>query len=246
MESTPKQIEPQQYAKAGVLLGLALYFAYCIITGNLTNYINYRFTWLAYVATAIFAALGLVSAWEIMRPTARTQSGGTHSGRVSWTVLGVLGLPLALGLLLPSQPLGAEAVGGNISTSIVAVNAVTQQTGDPLTWNVLDWLRAFNRSDDLSSFNGSQADVIGFIYREPSFPEDHFMVARFTISCCVADSSAIGLPVIWEDAPALGENEWVRVQGSFQLADFRDSQIPVLNATSVEIVEQPKHPYLYP
>jgi uncharacterized membrane protein YcgQ (UPF0703/DUF1980 family) len=38
----------------------------------------------------------------------------------------------------------------------------------------------------------------------------------------------------------------VRVTGQFQAGAFRDQEMPVLLASSVEVVEQPEHPYLYP
>ena len=55
----------------------------------------------------------------------------------------------------------------------------------------------------LSQFNGQPADLIGFVYSEPTFGGDHFMVARFAISCCVADASAIGVPVAALDSVSL-------------------------------------------
>jgi putative membrane protein len=238
----------QEWAKTLVLFGLALYFLYNIVSGNLTNYINVRFAWLAYVAVLIFVALALANVYEILRTrdTSSTEYQNDHThGQVSWGVLAITAIPLLLGTLIPSQPLGASAVDGSISTNAVSVN-ITTLTVNPLERNVLDWLRAFNRSTNLSEFTGQPADLIGFVYREPSFPDGQFMVARFTMSCCVADASAIGLPVVWADDTALPDSQWVRVQGSFQLGEWREQEIPMLYATSVETISQPDHPYLYP
>ncbi|MFN8371639.1 MAG: TIGR03943 family protein [Anaerolineae bacterium] len=241
----------QNWVKTFVLFGLALYFLYNILSGNLTNYINVRFAWLAYLAVVIFAALGAVSAFDLLHPR-RTDPlddaivpANAHV-QVSWGVLAITAIPLILGTLIPSQPLGASAIEGNISTSAVSTSGITTLTTNPLERNVLDWLRAFNRSTNLAEFSGQPADLIGFVYREPDFSEGQFMVARFTISCCVADASAIGLPVVWASDTALNDGEWVRVQGSFQSGQFRGQEIPMLHATSVEVVAQPEHPYLYP
>lgn len=241
----------QNCAKTIVLFGLALYFIYNIISGNLTHYINVRFAWLAYVAVVIFGLLGAVSAYEILRPRRKQHdedelhpADHTH-GQVSWGVLAITAIPLVLGTLIPSQPLGASAIDGSISTSAVNTGSVNILTSNPLEWNVLDWLRAFNKSANLAEFTGQQADLIGFVYLEPEMTQGQFMVARFTMSCCVADASAIGLPVVWTDGVP-NDTQWVRVRGSFQLGEFRGQQIPVLHATSVESVEQPAHPYLYP
>jgi uncharacterized membrane protein YcgQ (UPF0703/DUF1980 family) len=60
----------------------------------------------------------------------------------------------------------------------------------------------------------------------------------------VADSVAIGVPVNW-DQP-LTSDTWVRVQGHLQAGEFKGEQWPIIQPTSVEVVERPEHPYLYP
>jgi putative membrane protein len=72
------------------------------------------------------------------------------------------------------------------------------------------------------------------------------MVARFTVSCCVADASAIALPVRTDQAATLTADSWIRVQGSFEVGEFRGDLAPILVATSIEPITQPDHPYLYP
>ena len=233
-------------------MGLSLYFAYNIVSGNLTNYINTRFAWLAYVAAIIFGLLGAISAYELTKlrrennPHECSDHGDHNHSHISWGVLAITMLPLALGFLLPSSPLGSEAINGSVNTTAVSVGSAVTLTTDPLQWNILDWLRTFNKSTDLASFNGQEANFVGFVYREPGFSKEQFMVARFTFNCCVADANAIGLPVVWDGDDTLTDNTWVNVQGNFQLSSFKDQQMPVLHATSVEIIEQPEHPYLYP
>ncbi len=233
------------WLKTGLLFGLGFYFVYVIASGNLANYINERFAWLSYVAVALFFLLGASSAFNLLKKR-NDSNGGHHEGTLSWGVLAIVAVPLVLGTLIPSRPLGAAAIGGNISLNAAAVSSTTTFTTDPLKWNVLDWLRAFNRSEDIASFNGKEAQVIGFVYREASFDSQHFMVARFTISCCVADSSAIGLPVFYADANNFPQDTWVRVHGTFQVGEFREDTVPVLMADNIEIITQPEHPYVYP
>lgn len=239
----------QAWAKTALLIGLAIYFLYNIFSGNLTNYINQRFVWLSYVAVALFLLLGIASLWNLLR-------GGNHDHHhdhdhhhhdtMSWWALGVIAVPLVLGTLIPSRPLGATAIDGNISLSAASVTNATTFTTNPLEWNVLDWLRAFNSSEDINSFNGKEADVVGFVYKEITFPENQLMVARFTVSCCVADAAAIGIPIMWDKAATISQDTWVRVKGTFQVGEFRGDTVPVLQAVSVETVAQPEHPYLYP
>jgi putative membrane protein len=242
--------------KTGLLLGLGLYFLYNIVSGSLVNYINARFAWLSYLAVVLFLLLGVSSAYDVLKPGKRKHKHDDHAhdhhhdhdhAHLSWAALAIIAIPLVLGTLIPSQPLGADAVGGSISVNAVSNGSNWSAfTTNPLEWNVLDWLRAFNNSEDAASFNGQQADVIGFVYKEPTFGENQFMVARFTISCCVADASAIGLPVAWQGTSALPQDTWVRVQGAFEVGEFQGDSLPILQAASVETVAQPEHPYLYP
>lgn len=252
-----------RWFKTALLIGLSAYFVYNIVSGSLANYINARFAWLSYVAAAIFGILGVMSAISVLRAQLGRHDHNhddhddhdhehehedhghdhEHAG-LSWTNLAILAIPLLLGVLIPSRPLGASAVNGSMSTS-AAVSSATTFSVNPLDRNVLDWLRYFASADDVHEVDGQPADVVGFVYKEPNFGESYFMVSRFTISCCVADASAIGVPVYFEDAPDLEQGVWVRVQGTFLAGSFRDGTMPILQSTSVEVVDQPAHPYLY-
>lgn len=233
------------FVQTVLMLGLALYFGFNIISGNLANYINIRFAWLSYVAVILFAMIGLVSLVLLVRNQELPR--GTGNQRITLPILGVMALPLLFGALIPSRPLGAEAINGGITVN-TAGGAISASTiiKDPLQRNVLDWARVFTASSLPATHDGERADVIGFVYTEPSFPEDHFMVARFTVSCCVADASPIGLPVNYSGFSDLKEGDWVRIQGVFEAGDFRGQFTPILQAETVEVVEQPEHPYLYP
>jgi uncharacterized repeat protein (TIGR03943 family) len=250
-------IHPQpgilDWLRVVLLIGLGLYFVYNIIAGNLTNYINERFAWLSYVAAAIYLLIGLYGLWALLRVTNHNHAHDHHddhdhghSHGTSWIGLLVVSIPLVLGTLIPSRPLGAAAVSDVNITGVSGATSTTTISTPPEERNILDWLRAFNTVSDYAQLNNQPADVIGFVYREPDFGDERFMVARFTISCCVADSSAIGLPVAWTEAGELQADTWVRVQGAFQVGDFRGDSVPVLQADSIEIVAQPEHPYLYP
>ncbi|MGQ9907394.1 MAG: TIGR03943 family putative permease subunit [Candidatus Flexifilum sp.] len=253
-----------EIVKSALLIGLGAYFTWLIATDKLPNYINYRFAWLSYVAAALFAIMGLVSGWHVYahhlrrgradpdhehdHPDHEHDHADHQHAPISWGVLAIIALPLALGTLIPSRPLGAEAVGsistlaaGSVqSTSLAAFQVAPEQR------NVLDWLRAFNSAADYNELNGLPVDVVGFVYLEPTFEAGTFMVARFTVSCCVADAAAIGLPVAYADSASLPQGEWVRVRGTMGVGQFRGETLPLVQATSIEVVPQPDHPYLYP
>ena len=111
----------QGWVKTLLLLGLGIYFAYNIVSGNLSNYINVRFAWLSYVAAAVFMLLGIGTAIMLLRAGKHKQKHGEHDheyGAMSWGALGVVALPLLLGVFVPSRPLGASAVDGDMSPDL--------------------------------------------------------------------------------------------------------------------------------
>jgi uncharacterized repeat protein (TIGR03943 family) len=233
------------WLKVLVLFALGAYFAYNVVSGNLANYINTQLAWLSLVAAALFWLLALVSARDALQAHAHdTHSDGHAHSHLSWLVLLIALIPLALGVLVPSRPLGAEAVAGDNAALSVAVENNSVLKANRLEWTILDWRQAFYTSDDLDSFNGQPADVIGFVYPRDELPEGRFMLGRFMLSCCAADAFVIGLPVIWNTPPA--PNTWVRVRGKMQVGELDDETTLILQAESVEAIDEPDVPYLYP
>jgi len=236
----------REWAKTAILLGLALYLLLLLLGGKLDNYINLRFQWLSVVAIVILGLLGLWSGWQLLQADnlARQHDFGDYQhARVSWASLGLLAVPLAFAMVFPSRPLDVNAV-QNVSLAAVGGTSASVSIA-PQDRNILDWLREINRVNNPASFNGQQVDVIGFIYREPTMSADQFMVARFTVSCCVADAFAIGLPVQMEGAEQYATGAWVRLRGTLEAGTFGDETIPIVRPQQVEEVPAPDSPYLY-
>ena len=228
-------------AKTIILFGMGIYLTLLIVTGSLDNYINQRFAWLVVVGALLFFLLALVNFYS-NRDSAPSEH-EHHHYHVTWDIVLVVAFPLLLAILIPSRALGIEAVNGGVSLNPVGVAGVSRS---PLDRNILDWLREFDRAATPAQFNGTPVDVVGFVYREPSHPEDGFMLARFTLSCCVADAFPIGMPVISIEASDLTEGEWLRVGGQLKASAFGGEFLPVVVAEAIERVDEPQQPYLYP
>lgn len=229
------------WAKSLILFGMGIYLTLLILTGNLDNYINQRFAWLVIVGALLFFILGLINLYNSLQPPGRARE--HHHYHITWDILLVVAFPLLLAILIPSRSLGIEAVNGGVSLSPVGVASVTRS---PLDRNILDWLREFDRAASPAQFNGTPVDVIGFVYREPLHPQDGFMLARFTMSCCVADAFPIGMPAIADGAADYAAGEWLRLRGQLKAASFGAEILPVVFAEAIERVDEPRQPYLYP
>jgi uncharacterized repeat protein (TIGR03943 family) len=250
--------------RAMVLAGGALMLYAKLSDGTLAFYINQRFAWLTLVGVILFIALAMTMVYRVMnaprQPALNTLDEGdvlpltrkttkAHSHRAGWITLGLLALPVLIGFFTPARPLGAGAIETR-GIGLVAPErpgSVTQAqrvaTGPK---NILEWLREFSRNADPNAFAGKEADVVGFVYRDPRNGENEFWVSRFTVSCCVADASALGLLVKTDQAAQLQTDSWVRVTGRFGMGEFAGEKLPVLVADKIEPTEQPSQPYLYP
>ncbi len=250
----------QRTLQALILAGLGLFLLHKLWSGNLYWYINDRFFGLVLAAAIGFLILArtVLPAWRSAdAPAERAHThaadephGAAHTHKASAWRLGLVALPLILGLLVPAQPLGSSALankGLNTSAPMAASDGAAASSAlvPPAERTVLDWVRAFNMAD--SNANTAQtADVIGFVYHDPGLAAGEFIVARFAVTCCAADAVGFGMRVQWPAASALESDAWVRIQGPVTTGAYAGRAMPVIVAESVEGIEAPVQPYLYP
>jgi uncharacterized repeat protein (TIGR03943 family) len=112
--------------------------------------------------------------------------------------------------------------------------------------NLLDWLMAFDGNADPAAFDGQEAKLTGFVYRDSRHGYDSFMLSRFVVSCCVADATPIGLIVHGPEAAELANDQWVEVAGHFEAGEFDGRAMPLLIADTITPTVMPNQPYLFP
>jgi putative membrane protein len=242
--------------KALLLILMAMFLTEKFVSGKLYYYIGPRFIWLALVAVALLillaGAFNLVSkkAGDDEQGAPYHHEGAEHSHDKAsiWPVI-IVALPLALGVIIPARPLGANAVSTKGMLTDVAFDGGSGSTNTAVIAserNILDWVRVINQLSDPAALDGQDADVVGFVYRDPRFAQNQFMVGRFTLTCCVADALAIGIIVQSEQAASLVQDSWVRITGTFKAGDAAGQELPVLIADEIVPVQEPDQPYLYP
>lgn len=238
--------------KGVILLLFSVFFAQKYVSGKLYDYIAPRFGWLAVLAAVMFAVIGVAT---ILGNSKQDDADGLHDHATrpehsgsKWPLI-ILSIPLIAGVIIPARPLGPSQIENQgVSTNITAPASDVQisLTIIPAQRNILDWVRAMGANPDPTALNGQQVDVIGFVYRDVRFASDQFMVARFAVSCCVADARAMGLVVQTKNASQYATGAWVRVKGTFQVGALNGSPLPVVSVEGITPVEQPVQPYLYP
>lgn len=264
----------QTALKALLLIGMSLFLYSRIANGSLFFYINQRFAGLVLFAV-IGLLVVAVSYYYDEDQTAKDKSplhnhkdavhhDHTHSSHdhdhhdhhdhdhgLAWGGVTLLIVPIVLGLLVRPQPLGASAlanrevnIGSSNSTMPAAVRAAQEK--DNLSKNILDWLYDFQTAGDPQAFVGQEAKIVGFVFRDERLADDEFTAARFTVSCCVADASYVGLVVRWPEALSLEQDQWIEARGHFDVGTFDGRTMPILIADEVKSTAMPQQPYLYP
>ncbi|MCL4869522.1 MAG: TIGR03943 family protein [Anaerolineae bacterium] len=238
-------------SKTLILIATGLFLYSRVLNNSILFYINQRFITLT-VAAAIGFIIVAVSYYRRAMHDHDHDHGdhGDHEhGNLTWLGWLIVAIPVIFGLLVQPQPLGAAAVGNreiNISsvTSVTAPQSqgrINLQVGEK---TIVDWLVEFQRREP-TQFNGEKAIVTGFVYRDERFGDERFLVARFILSCCVADASPVGLVVQWPESLELPQDQWVEVRGHFEVGLFEGLEIPILIADEVKPIPAPSNPYLY-
>lgn len=118
-------------------------------------------------------------------------------------------------------------------------------TTNPENRNVLEWVRTLTFDPEPDSHKGLPVSLSGFILDLDD--QDFIFIARFLVACCAADARPVALPILRDDLTLnLKNGDWVQLEGSF--TTFSDPSIgrkAIVEATQIELIEQPKDPYVY-
>jgi len=266
----------QNTIKALLLIALGLFLYSRLMNGTLFYYINERFMGFTILAIVGLLIVGLSYRYSNPNANQdanehehdhdhdhdhesghrHNHAGHAHSHALSWRGVLLVALPVALGILTPPQPLGVAALSTrdmdlqlqSTSPSVTSPSAIVRpREKDAVDKNILDWWRDFRTLPNANqALPGQEVKVIGFVYKEKRYGDDTFMLIRFTVSCCVADASVVGLLVQSPESQGLEDDTWVEVTGSFVTSTLDNWKMPIVAARQITPVAVPNQPYLYP
>ncbi|MDR7240840.1 TIGR03943 family putative permease subunit [Neobacillus drentensis] len=98
--------------------------------------------------------------------------------------------------------------------------------------------------DNLPSMIGKTVSTKGFVYREKNFMHNQIIVARFGISCCVADATVYGI-MARGNVATLPKDKWVQVTGTIEQTQYDGGTIPTINIKQISKIAAPKQPYVF-
>ena len=260
------------YAILGTLVSslFGVYVLMLFYSGKLNFYIHPRYTEFALLMSWIAISFGVVFLIRLIELKGKLKDEHhhehahehhehdehhhEHAQKVTlWSrfnlILGVIliTLPLVLGFLLPVKTLSVITAqqrlvdlnglrGSDNTASLFLKNTKTYSLGD--------WIKVINNNPDLNRFAGKEVKVSGFVF-SPEGNTEEFLVSRFIITCCAVDARPLGITVIANWQQDFSQNQWVEVQGIFELIEVNGQSTLRIKPSTINLIAEPSNPYVF-
>lgn len=96
--------------------------------------------------------------------------------------------------------------------------------------------------DNNNAYLGTEISITGYIYRNPDFSKDQFVIARTMI---IEDSQefVVGFLCSYKDAQNFMDSEWVSINGTISKANY-NGEIPLIKIKNISKVEKPSDEFV--
>ena len=241
----------RRVTQSGLLLVIGVIASVAAVNGIYLNFVKPSLRVPILVAALVLLLMGAYGVWEDRRHPERDEvsprvadlddgHGHDHSRgpRVGWLLV----VPfLLLGVVVP-PPLGAYSAAED--TGLISVTTAEGlpplAEGDPVDLTLAEFQgRALGDPD--RSLEGRRVRLVGFA--SPGRGSE-WVLTRMSLNCCAADGFAVKVRV--EGAPAVADDEWVEVTGTWRpqpLAAPESRELPVLVVEDLVRVAEPENPY---
>lgn len=229
---------PGRVGGAVVLAAWAALFWFLLLTGRDNLYLSTRTSWIVPVGAVLFtvAAAGRGA-------SARVGSPGPLRLREAWT-MGLMLVPVVVILALPPATLGnfSAAKRPGFSSAGLATSIGVAGSGRLTLVDVAAAQYSKAGQEALQRRAGEEVDLIGMVTRFADTPAGEFLLTRYIVTCCVADATIAQVRVVNVPPGKFQANDWVQVRGPI----YPLGKQVIVNAISVDEVQQPPRPYLTP
>lgn len=100
--------------------------------------------------------------------------------------------------------------------------------------------------DDIDSYVGQKIKFSGFVYRVYDLTQEQFVLGRNMIISSDFQSVVVGFLCHYKDAIKFRDNSWVELEGKITKGTYHNSDMPILEVTSIKEIEKPNDEYVYP
>ena len=236
----PRRWSPTRVAGTMVLAAWACLFWFLWVSGREAFYVSTRTDWVVPVAAVLLTAatIGRLASAKVTTPK-------PLAARQLW-IMGLMVVPVVLVLFAPVTTLGTFSAGKRAAFSGAgfASSAGDIGTGELTLIDVAAAETSPEGERALAKRATETVEFVGFVSIRDDTPADEFLLARYVVTCCVADATIAEVRIV-NVTPGQFENEtWVQVTGT--IFPIGREVIVDAGSGSVTQVERPDHPYLTP
>ncbi len=229
---------PGGLAGAVVLAAWAGLFWFLWLSGREAFYLSTRTDWVVPIAAVLLTAatVGRLASARVATPR-------PLAARELW-IMGLMVVPVVLVLFAPVTTLGTFSAGkrAGFSGAGFAASAGDIGSGELTLIDVAAAETSPEGERALAKRAGETVSFVGFVAIRDDTPADEFLLARYVVTCCVADATIAEVRVVNVTPGRFANEDWVQVTGTI----FPIGREVIVDASDIVAVERPDHPYLTP
>jgi uncharacterized repeat protein (TIGR03943 family) len=239
VESGPhRRWSPSGVAGSLVLGAWAALFWFLWFTGREAFYLSTRTDWVVPVAAVLLTAatIGRLASARVVAPK-------PLAARELW-IMGLMVVPVVLVLFAPVTTLGTFSAGkrSSFSGTGFATSAGDIASGELTLIDVAAGETSPEGERALAKRAGETVRFIGFVAIRDDTAADEFLLARYVVSCCVADATIAEVRVVNVTPGQFANEDWVEVTGTI----YPIGREVIVDASDIVEVGRPDRPYLTP
>jgi len=247
MPETP--IPTRKLLHTGILASWLITLVFLVLGGGYRSFIRPSFVVFLWAAIAILLVFIISGITE----TAHRKVKFEDITRSGFLLLPLMALWLAYGKPLGSYAYTKKAIAEQPAVVEMAPSSPRPEASASNKQAPLE-VTIFDLIDQPQEYQGKLIVTEGMAMRQKTFRRDananlkalqpgSFILFRFLIVCCVADSQPLGMIVESPKANRVADNEWYRITGRFSL---NKNKLGVISHAVVSRMETPPElPYLY-
>lgn len=100
--------------------------------------------------------------------------------------------------------------------------------------------------DNVDLYVGQKIKFSGFVYRVYDLTQEQFVLGRNMVISSDFQTVIVGFLCHYKDAIRFSDNIWVELEGKITKGTYHNSDMPILEVTSIKEIEKPNDEYVYP
>jgi len=100
--------------------------------------------------------------------------------------------------------------------------------------------------ENIDEYVGLKIKFSGFVYRVYDLENDQFVLGRHMIISSDFQTVVVGFLCHDNEAIEFKDGAWVEIEGEITKGTYHNSEMPILEITSIKEIEKPNDEYVYP